>query len=55
MPPSEERPAPDPDTVRETLRERDKEVEGPGPDIEELQEDPAYEPDDEKLKDLKGG
>ena len=26
-----------------------------GPDAADLNEDPAYEPDDENLKDLKGG
>ena len=38
---SEERPAPDPDTVRETLRERDERVETERPDGEERQEDSA--------------
>ena len=26
-----------------------------GPDVEELESDPAYNPQDENLKDLKGG
>jgi hypothetical protein len=52
---TEERPTPDPDTVRETMRERDSEEEDQGPDVEELPDDPAYEPDDDELKDIKGG
>lgn len=51
----EERPTPDPDTVRETMRDRDEDMEETGPDVEELSEDPAYEPDDEELKGIKGG
>ena len=38
---------PDPDT--------DELVEDEGPDTTELDDDPAYNPDDEALKDLKGG
>ena len=52
---SEERPTPDPDTVRETLREHDAHEDDDGPDVEELPEDPAYDPDEERLKDIKGG
>jgi hypothetical protein len=55
MPRPEERPTPDPETVRETMRERDDEQEDQGPDVEELSDDPAYEPDDERLKGIKGG
>jgi hypothetical protein len=43
---SEERPGPDPDTVRETLRERDEEIQRDRPAAEELDEAPA-QPDDE--------
>jgi hypothetical protein len=41
----EERPAPDEDEAQED--------QGPAP--EKLDEDPAYNPDDEALKDIKGG
>jgi hypothetical protein len=44
---SEERPGPDADTVRETLRERDGEIQSDRPAAEELDEEPAHEPDDE--------
>jgi hypothetical protein len=53
-----ERPGPDPDVVRETMQEEREEIEreaGNGPDTSELDQDPAYNPDDEELKDLKGG
>lgn len=30
-------------------------TEAGGPDTAELDQDPAYDPDDERLKDLKGG
>ncbi len=30
-------------------------VEDDGPEVDELDSDPAYNPDDEHLKDLKGG
>jgi hypothetical protein len=43
---SEERPGPDPDTVRETLRER-RRIQSDRPAAEELDEEPAHEPDDE--------
>ena len=51
---------PDLDRVRETLKEEREEVEEAsteeqGPDAAELDQDPAYDPDDENLKDLKGG
>ena len=51
---------PNPDRVRETLREEREEVEEAsveeqGPDAAELDQDPAYDPEDENLKDLKGG
>lgn len=26
-----------------------------GPDVEDLEDDPAYDPDDEELKQIKGG
>jgi hypothetical protein len=32
-----------------------EEREDDGPDVAELSEDPAYEPDEEGLKDIKGG
>ncbi len=53
-----ERSGPDPQRVREALRDtggtgaREEEQ---GPDTEDLNEDPAYNPDEEGLKDLKGG
>lgn len=50
---SEQRPAPDTDTVRDTLDERDTEIEEAA--REEFEEDPAREPDDENLKGIKGG
>ena len=55
-----EREGADLDTVRETLRDEREEVEEAsgeeqGPDAAELDQDPAYDPDDENLKDLKGG
>ena len=54
-----ERQGPDPERVRETLQEEREEVEGAGgadePDAAELDQDPAYNPDDEDLKDIKGG
>ena len=53
-----ERPGPDPERVREALRETagpEGSEEEQGPDTEELDEDPAYNPDEEGLKDLKGG
>ena len=51
---------PDVERVRETLRDERQEVEEAsgeeeGPDASELDQDPAYDPDDENLKDLKGG
>jgi hypothetical protein len=52
---------PDLDRVQETLRDEREEVEeasvgeDPGPDVVELDRDPAYDPDDENLKDVKGG
>ena len=55
-----ERPGPDPERVREALRETgddeapEQDLEGPATD--ELDEDPAYNPSEESgLKDLKGG
>lgn len=33
----------------------DEAGEDDGPEVDELDQDPAYEPDDEGLKDLKGG
>jgi len=54
-----ERPTPDPDLVRDTMQEEREEIEretpDDGPDAAELDQDPAYNPDDEELKDLKGG
>jgi hypothetical protein len=55
-----EREGPDVDRVREALREETQEVEEAtagehGPDVDELDQDQAYDPDDEELKDLKGG
>jgi hypothetical protein len=54
-----ERPGPDPERVRETLEEERTEVEEAAgtdePDVDELDEDPAYNPDDPDLKDIKGG
>ncbi len=51
---------PDIERVRETLRDEREEVEEAsgeeqGPDAAELDQDPAYDPDDDNLKDLKGG
>ena len=51
---------PDLERVRETLRDEREEVEEAsgdeqGPDAGELDQDPAYDPDDENLKDVKGG
>ena len=55
MPPTnEERPAPDEDRVREQLNQRDSDrADDPAPD--DLDKDPAYNPDDPNLKDIKGG
>ena len=53
-----ERSGPDPDVVRDTMQSEREEIEreaGNGPDVSELDEDPAYNPDDENLKDAKGG
>jgi hypothetical protein len=55
VPLSEERPAPDPDSVREALRERDQEIGTAGADVAEVQDDDTYEADDEQLNDLQGG
>jgi hypothetical protein len=49
---SEERPAPDIDTVRDTLSDRDKEIEEAAQ--EEFEDDPSRNPDDENLKGIKG-
>jgi hypothetical protein len=54
-----ERPRPDPDRVREELKEERELVhreteDDDGPAPEELDEDPAYEPDDPGLKRVKG-
>jgi hypothetical protein len=59
-----ERSGPDPERVRETMQEEREEIEeagdaeevpgDEGPDTAELDRDPAYEPDDEELKRLKG-
>jgi hypothetical protein len=52
-----ERPGPDPERVRETLKEERETVEretDEGPAPEELDEDPAYNPDDPGLKRVKG-
>jgi hypothetical protein len=46
MPANEERPAPDIDTVRETLRERPGRASDEEPEVEETEEDPADDPDD---------
>ena len=55
-----DREGPDVDRVRETLRDEREEVEEAsgeeqGPDAADLDQDPAYDPDDENLKDVKGG
>ena len=54
-----ERRGPDPERVRETLQEERKEVEeaegSDVPDAAELDQDPDDDPDDEGLKDIKGG
>ena len=62
---AEERPRPDEDLVRETLRDQqqadelDQASNAEGADAEpsgeDLEDDPAYNPDDPGLKDLKGG
>jgi hypothetical protein len=52
----EERPAPDADRVRKEMGERDERVEEAGePEADDLDQDPAYNPDDPGLKDIKGG
>ena len=52
----EERPPPDQDQVRETLRKMEEEAErAEQPETEDLDQDPAYDPDDPELKRLKGG
>ena len=48
----EERPAPDTDTVRKEMSDRDKEIEEAA--HEEFEEDPSRNPDDENLKGIKG-
>jgi hypothetical protein len=61
MPPtSEERPRPDEDRVREAMKDRDENDDEPAeetddPAVENLEEDPAYNPEDPGLKDIKGG
>lgn len=54
-----ERSGPNPDRVRETLHEveeRDEANEHEGRlDTADIERDPAHNPDDENLKDLKGG
>jgi hypothetical protein len=56
-PPHEERPRPDEDRVREAMKERGaREDETPDePAEDDLDSDPAYNPDDPGLKDIKGG
>lgn len=53
-----ERSGPDPERVREALRNTtgtDAREEEQGPNTEDLNEDPAYNPEEEGLDDLKGG
>lgn len=52
-----ERPHPTPDDVPSTddLDPERHSEEDEGPDVDELDEDPAYNPDDPGLKGLKGG
>jgi hypothetical protein len=59
-PPHEERPRPDEDRVREAMKEHDEREDPPpaesdDPAPEDLDADPAYNPDDPGLKDIKGG
>jgi len=48
----EQRPAPDTDRVRQTLSDRDKEIEDEAK--EEFEDDPSRNPDDDELKGIKG-
>jgi hypothetical protein len=57
-PPHEQRPRPDEDRVREAMKERPTERDDEAPDEaaeDDLDRDPAYNPDDPGLKDIKGG
>jgi hypothetical protein len=49
---SEQRPAPDTDTVRDTLGDRDEDIKKEAE--EEFEEDPSRNPDDENLQGIKG-
>ena len=49
---SEQRPAPDTDTVRDTLSDRDEEIKEAAK--EEFENDPSRNPEDENLKGIKG-
>lgn len=56
MPPTQdERSGPDEDAVRREMSDRDDRVEEETPDSDDLDQDPAYNPDDPGLKDIKGG
>lgn len=51
----EERSGPDTDAVRQEMGDRDDRIEEEAPDAEDLDQDPAYNPDDPGMKDIKGG
>jgi hypothetical protein len=58
MAPAEERrPRPNEDRVRDEMKERDDEraENTPPADEDDIENDPAYNPDDPGLKDIKGG
>ena len=52
----EKRPRPDEDRVRDAMHERDERAEdAPPADEDDIENDPAYNPDDPGMKDIKGG
>ena len=53
-PAEEQRPRPNQDRVREELSDRDERAEDT-PAEDDIEQDPAYNPDDPGLKDIKGG
>ena len=54
-PAEEQRPRPNEDRVREEMNERDERAEEAPPAEDDIEQDPAYNPDDPGLKDIKGG
>jgi hypothetical protein len=54
-PDEQQRPRPNEDRVRDEMRERDDERAEDSPAEDDIENDPAYNPDDPGLKDIKGG